>query len=69
MTEDGHSVALLSGQMTGEQLIVVLNGFREGKEKLLITSQSHVPLCGIDVPQVNGALGFVDRLRYVTMFE
>ena len=38
MTEDGHAVALLSGEITVEQRIAVLNRFREGKEKLLITT-------------------------------
>jgi len=50
MTEDGHAVALLSGEITVEQRIAVLNRFREGKEKLLITT--NVCARGIDVEQV-----------------
>ena len=51
MTADGHSVALLSGEITVEQRIAVLNRFREGKnEKLLITT--NVCARGIDVEQV-----------------
>ena len=52
MTEDGHAVALLSGEITVEQRIEVLERFRAGKERLLITN---VPLWGIDVEQVNSA--------------
>lgn len=50
MTEDGHAVALLSGEITVEQRIAVLNRFRVGKEKLLITT--NVCARGIDVEQV-----------------
>ena len=38
MTGDGHSVALLSGELTVEQRISVLDRFRDGKEKILITT-------------------------------
>ena len=50
MTADGHSVALLSGGITVEQRLAVLNRFRDGKEKLLITT---VSARGIDVEQVS----------------
>ena len=50
MTADGHSVALLSGEITVEQRLAVLNRFREGKEKLLITT--NVSLTGTDSEQV-----------------
>ena len=50
MTQDGHAVALLSGEITVEQRIAVLNRFREGKEKLLITTT--VCCISIDVEQV-----------------
>lgn len=36
MSRDGHAVALLSGDLTVEQRIAVLNRFREGKEKVCI---------------------------------
>ena len=52
MAEDGHAVALLSGNMTRELRIAVLNRFRASKEMLLFTN---VPLWGIDVEQVNSA--------------
>jgi len=64
MTKDGHAVALLSGEFTVEERIAVLNEFREGKQRLLVTN---VPLWGINVAQVNSACGFVDMLRYVTV--
>ena len=38
MMADGHSVALLSGELTVEQRISVLDRFRDGKEKILITT-------------------------------
>jgi len=36
MVKEGHAVALLSGELTVEQRIAVLNRFREGKEKVKI---------------------------------
>ena len=50
MSQDGHAVALLSGEIAVEQRIAVLNRFRDGKEKLLITA--NVCARGIDVEQV-----------------
>lgn len=38
MVEQGHAVALLSGELTVQQRISVLDRFREGKEKVLITT-------------------------------
>ena len=38
MSKDGHAVAMLSGELTVEQRIAVLNRFRDGKEKVLITT-------------------------------
>lgn len=38
MTKDGHAVALLSGDLTIEQRAAVINRFRDGKEKVLITT-------------------------------
>jgi ATP-dependent RNA helicase DDX19/DBP5 len=50
MFREGHSVALLSGEITVEQRIAVLNRFRGGKEKLLITT---VCARGIGIEQVS----------------
>lgn len=38
MSEHGHAVALLSGELTVQQRISVLDSFREGKEKVLVTT-------------------------------
>ena len=38
MTKDGHAVALLSGELTVEDRIQVLDRFRDGLEKILITT-------------------------------
>ncbi|XP_068700197.1 ATP-dependent RNA helicase DDX19A-like isoform X4 [Montipora foliosa] len=56
MTDEGHSVALLSGEITVEQCHAVLNRFREGKEKLLITT--NVCARGIDVEQVTVVVNY-----------
>ncbi|CAH3038892.1 unnamed protein product, partial [Porites lobata] len=56
MTADGHSVALLSGEITVEQRLAVLNRFRDGKEKLLITT--NVSARGIDVEQVTVVINY-----------
>lgn len=49
MTKDGHAVALLSGELTVDQRIAVLDRFRQGKEKVLITtnvlSRGKIILC------------------------
>lgn len=38
MIKDGHSVAVLSGELTVEQRLAVLDRFRVGLEKVLITT-------------------------------
>src|SRR6218665_3918619 len=38
MTKHGHGVALLSGELAVEQRSAVINRFREGKEKVLIST-------------------------------
>ena len=50
MSKEGHAVALLSGELEIDQRINILNRFREGKEKILITT--NVLSRGIDVEQV-----------------
>ncbi|CAG9854297.1 unnamed protein product [Phyllotreta striolata] len=56
MSEDGHAVAVLSGDLTVDQRISVLDRFREGKEKVLITT--NVLSRGIDVEQVTIVVNF-----------
>lgn len=50
MSKEGHAVALLTGESTPEQRIAVLNRFRDGKEKVLITT--NLMARGIDIEQV-----------------
>jgi len=38
LSKEGHQVALLSGELTVEQRAAVIERFREGKEKVLITT-------------------------------
>lgn len=38
MAEEGHQVALLSGELTVEQRAAVIERFRTGKEKVLVTT-------------------------------
>uniref|UniRef100_A0A1B6CZZ3 RNA helicase n=2 Tax=Clastoptera arizonana TaxID=38151 RepID=A0A1B6CZZ3_9HEMI len=56
MSQDGHAVALLSGELTVDQRIAVLDRFREGKEKVLITT--NVLSRGIDIEQVTIVVNF-----------
>jgi len=56
LTRDGHTVALLSGELTIEQRLSVLNRFRDGKEKILITT--NVMARGIDIDQVTLVVNF-----------
>ena len=56
MTKEGHAVAMLSGEITVEQRLAVLNRFREGKEKLLITT--NVCARGIDIEQVTVVVNY-----------
>lgn len=50
LVQDGHSVGLLSGELTIEQRLDVLTRFRNGNEKILITT--NVMARGIDIDQV-----------------
>ncbi|XP_020293190.1 DEAD-box helicase Dbp80-like [Pseudomyrmex gracilis] len=56
MSKDGHAVAILSGDLTVEQRISVLDRFRAGLEKVLITT--NVLARGIDVEQVTIVVNF-----------
>ncbi|XP_022165687.1 ATP-dependent RNA helicase DDX19A-like [Myzus persicae] len=56
MEEQGHAVALLSGELTVQQRISVLDRFREGKEKVLVTT--NVLSRGIDIEQVTIVINF-----------
>ncbi|XP_068772758.1 ATP-dependent RNA helicase DDX25 isoform X2 [Struthio camelus] len=56
MTEDGHQVAMLTAELTVEQRANVIQRFRDGKEKVLITT--NVCARGIDVKQVTIVVNF-----------
>ncbi|XP_076359365.1 DEAD-box helicase Dbp80-like isoform X2 [Tachypleus tridentatus] len=56
LVKEGHAVALISGDMFVSQRIAVLNRFRDGKEKVLITT--NVCARGIDVEQVSVVVNF-----------
>ncbi|XP_001965819.3 DEAD-box helicase Dbp80 isoform X2 [Drosophila ananassae] len=56
MTTDCHSVAVLSGDLTVEQRLAVLDRFRSGLEKVLITT--NVLSRGIDIEQVTIVVNF-----------
>ncbi|XP_078540031.1 ATP-dependent RNA helicase DDX25-like isoform X1 [Lissotriton helveticus] len=56
MAEDGHQVALLSGELEVEQRAAVIQRFRKGNEKVLITT--NVCARGIDVEQVSIVINF-----------
>lgn len=56
MSADGHSVAVLSGDLSVEERLRVLDRYREGKEKVLITT--NVLSRGIDIEQVTIVVNF-----------
>ncbi|XP_042901383.1 DEAD-box helicase Dbp80 isoform X2 [Parasteatoda tepidariorum] len=56
LTADGHSVGYLSGELETNQRLDALTRFREGKEKVLITT--NVCARGIDVEQVTVVINF-----------
>uniref|UniRef100_A0A1A9X3F0 RNA helicase n=1 Tax=Glossina brevipalpis TaxID=37001 RepID=A0A1A9X3F0_9MUSC len=56
MSSDGHSVAVLSGELTVEQRLTALDRFRVGYEKVLIAT--NVLSRGIDIEQVTIVVNF-----------
>ncbi|KAL5014955.1 hypothetical protein ScPMuIL_009225 [Solemya velum] len=56
MSEDGHVVGLLTGDLMIEQRAAIIKRFREGKEKVLITT--NVTARGIDIEQVTVVVNF-----------
>eukprot|EP00117_Sycon_ciliatum_P020924 scpid49735/ scgid18499/ ATP-dependent RNA helicase DDX19A; DDX19-like protein; DEAD box protein 19A len=56
MHGDGHAVAMLTGELETAQRIAILNRFRQGKEKLLITT--NVCARGIDIDQVTVVVNY-----------
>ncbi|KAJ1954991.1 DEAD-domain-containing protein [Linderina pennispora] len=56
MTKDGHSVVYLHGKLESEQRDKVMDDFRDGKIKVLITT--NVIARGIDIMQVNLVINY-----------
>lgn len=56
MSEEGHTVSVLSGELTIEQRVAVLERFRTGLDRVLITT--NVCARGIDVEQVTVVVNF-----------
>ncbi|PAV16202.1 ATP-dependent RNA helicase DBP5 [Pyrrhoderma noxium] len=56
MTEEGHKVASLHGAKDGSERDEIIDRFREGKEKVLITT--NVMARGIDIMQVNVVVNY-----------
>ncbi|XP_072333779.1 ATP-dependent RNA helicase DDX19A-like isoform X3 [Scyliorhinus torazame] len=56
LTHDGHRVALLTGDLMVEQRASIIQRFRDGKEKVLVTT--NVCARGIDVEQVSIVVNF-----------
>ena len=56
MQEEGHSVAVLHGNQEAEQRDKAIDEFREGKSKVLITT--NVLARGIDIQQVNLVINY-----------
>ncbi|XP_064459805.1 ATP-dependent RNA helicase DDX19A-like [Ornithodoros turicata] len=56
MTKEGHAVALLSGELAIEQRVAVLERFRRGRDRVLITT--NVCARGIDIEQVTVVVNF-----------
>ena len=64
LAKDGHAVAMLTGELDIEQRLSILNRFRDGKEKVLITT--NVAARGIDVEQVTIVINYdlpIDQMQ------
>ena len=64
MIADGHAVALLTGELAIEQRLAILNRFRDGREKLLITT--NVSSRGLDIEQVTVVVNYDLPIDHVT---
>ena len=56
MTAEGHKVASLHGAKDASERDAIIDGFRDGKEKVLITT--NVIARGIDILQVNMVVNY-----------
>lgn len=64
MSKDGHAVAILTSDLNVDQRIAVLDRFRQGLEKVLITT--NVLSRGIDVEQVTIVVNFDLPIDHLT---
>jgi len=56
LTKDGHSVGLITGDLTVEQRTQIINRFRDGDERVLIAT--NLMARGIDVEQVTVVINY-----------
>ena len=63
MNEEGHKVACLTGQFEGYQRDIIIDSFRNGSTKVLITT--NVLARGIDVQTVSLVVNYVSHLNNV----
>lgn len=62
MNEDNHTVACLTGEFEGAQRDVIIDSFRSGQSKVLITT--NVLSRGIDVQTVSLVVNYVSRIDF-----
>ena len=65
MTAEGHKVASLTGAFEGSQRDVIIDAFRTGLAKVLITT--NVLARGIDVQSVSMVVNYVSHLPYINL--
>ena len=67
MTKDSHAVALLTGELQIEQRAAIIKRFRDGKEKVLITTNVSArgcwPVCLADVQKKLGEMCQARKLK------
>lgn len=63
MVAEGHTVASLTGGIEGSQRDAVIDQFRAGHAKVLITT--NVLARGIDVSTVSMVINYVSRVLYM----
>lgn len=61
MTHEGHKVASLTGAYEGQQRDLIIDAFREGRAKVLITT--NVLARGIDVQTVSMVINYVSLIQ------
>lgn len=62
MNEENHTVACLTGEYQGAQRDIIIDSFRSGQSKVLITT--NVLSRGIDVQTVSLVVNYVGRVHY-----